>query len=250
VKGTFGHARAAAERRPGRLRPASGGGDAGKPRGHEPSPRAGGRVKADSAVLSTCLNYLPIAASVLALFFTVACEPVDIARLIDERELPLEVWDFSEGLAAEKANWGAEGWETATAISDSQFKGPVFLRILLPNDRAIEGRFELVHASRDRGQVYVSFVYPPTSAEEARDTVLTLLASADEAVSENNRSRVEAWYESGPVSGPGEQLNLILSEADSSTIEIGVTIDWVPSFGDEDGRWRVFGGLGPMPSRE
>lgn len=201
-------------------------------------------------MLPACLNCLPVAASVLALVFTVGCEPVDIARLIDEKELPLEVWDFSEGLATENANWGAEGWETATEISDSQFKGPVYLRILLPDERVIEGKFEHVRATRDDGEVYVSFVYPATSAEEARDTVLTLLASADEAVSRDNRSRVEAWYELGPVSGPGEQLNLILSEADSSTIEIGVTIDWVPSFGDEDGRWRVFGGLGPMPSRE
>lgn len=193
-----------------------------------------------------------VALAAWALTFTsiLGCEPVDVAQLIDEKDLPLEVWDFSEGMVAEEANWGAEGWETATEIGDSQFKGPVHLRILLPDDRAIEGKYELVWARRREGQVDVSLVYPPMTAERARDTVLALLASADEAASENNRARVEDWYESGPKFGPGEQLNLLLSEAGSSTIEIGVTIDWVPVFGDEDGRWRVLGSLGPMPSRD
>ena len=198
-----------------------------------------------STLSNACHGFLAAPALVFALALTLGCETVDVARLIEEKDLPLEIWDFSEGLVAEKANWGAEGWKTATEISDAQFKGPVHLRILLPDDRAIEGKFEFVRATRDFGQVDVSFVFPPTTAEQARDSVLGLLESADEAVSENNRARVEAWYEAGPKSGPGEQLNLILSEAGSSTIEIGITIDWVPVLGDRAGRWRVSGWLGP-----
>lgn len=199
---------------------------------------------------SACHRCLALPALVFALAQVLGCEPVDVTELIEEKDLPLEIWDFSEGLKAEIMNWGAEGWETATEISDAQFKGPVHLRILLPDDRAIDGRFEFVRATRDFDPVDVSFVFPPTSAKRARDSVLALLESADEAASQNNRARVEAWYEAGPKSGPGEELNLILSEAGSSTIEIGISLDWVPVFGDGDGRWRVSGGIGPMPSRE
>lgn len=203
-----------------------------------------------STLINACRDYLAVRALLFSLALTLGCEPLDVARSIEEKNLPMEIWDFSEGLDPAKANWGAEGWETATEISDAQFKGPVYLRILLPDDRAIEGKFELVRATRDRGQLSVSFLFPASSAEQARDTVFALLGSADEALSRNNQGRVEAWYEAGPEAGPGEELNLILSEAGSSTVEIGVTIDWVPIFGDRDGRWRVFGRLGPMPLRK
>lgn len=189
-------------------------------------------------------------ASAFTLALMLGCEPVDMARLIEEQDLPLEVWDFSEGMVAEKANWGGGGWETATQIVDSQFKGPVYLRVLLPNDRSIEGKFELVRATRTGKAVdYVSMGFPAVTAEEARDRVLALLRSADEAESENNQARLADWYQAGPRFGPGEELNLMLSEKRPRLMDVAINVNWVASPCHPDGLWNINISLSNRPVR-
>jgi len=185
----------------------------------------------------------------LVLFFGLACAVplthgcgrVDVAKLIEQKDLPLEIWDFSEGMVAEKANWGAEGWVTATKIEDEQFKGPVYLRILLPNDRSIEGRFEFVRATRIGEAVYdVSLFLPALEADAARDRLVEILESADDAQGPENQRRVAEWYRAGPRSGPGEQLNLLLSdEEDALRKRVGVNVNWVWAPGRSDGLWNI-----------
>ena len=194
-----------------------------------------------------------MALSVLAfaLALTLGCEAVDVAKSIEEMDLPLEVWDFSGGMVAEKANWGAEGWVTTTEVGHAQFKGPVYLRVILPNDRSIEGKFELVRATR-RGEAveHVSMFLPALSAEAARDRVLALLASADDAESENNEDRLVDWYQDGLRSGPGEELNLMLSYREPRLMDVGINLNWVTSPWSSEGLWNISISLSNWPVRD
>ena len=176
--------------------------------------------------------------SVGLLIGILGCQEVDMAEAIEKLDLPLEVWDFSEGMVVSGANWGTEGWETATEIADSQFKGPVYLRILLPEGRAIEGKFSVVRATREGGVVdHVSLKLPPSSAESAYGQAMKWLGSFG-SLPDGSRLRLDQWLTSGPASGPGEQLNFNVSNPHPEVARFGIGIDWVWSRAAE-GKWAV-----------
>lgn len=145
-----------------------------------------------------------------------------------------EEWDLSKGRNLDTLTWEGPGWHAA---ENEHFTvdGPVQLSILLSEGRRIEGVFGMVRVVSDDFSRDVSLSTLPCSAVAAFKTAEGLLHSL--RASEEAIRRLRDWFESGPVSGPGEQLVSYLDPISDPDI-LGLDIDWVAGSTPE-GNWIV-----------
>jgi hypothetical protein len=165
----------------------------------------------------------------------VACSP---ELPIDES---IDTWDLTEGRGPEMVAWGLNGWQLGPG---EQYKAPATLRILLPSDREIQGRFGIVRVAKLGDELSsVIMVMEPKTALEAKIQIQRFLKElrAGPAALE----KLDKWYAGGPKGQEGEMLIINLLEGAEAPF-VSLTADWV-WHGDSGQNWVVTASLHWLP---